>query len=180
MKPLAIAIFPVLFMVACGETPMGPGPTEGPPPSYYPSPSSADFRPQDFAWSTEGGSAAIVGTLAFRVEGARYACSGGDVILTPETPWSRRRMTILYGSALGADVPVSVVRAREPSGPKDDYARFVKKATCDEANHFRFDDLPPGGWFVITLAKPVHGPGEAVAVMRRVETRGGTRYVILN
>ncbi|MGH7010030.1 MAG: hypothetical protein ACREEX_04265, partial [Caulobacteraceae bacterium] len=110
--------------------------------------------------------------------GLAYQCAGGDVILTPETRWSRRRMIILYGSATSAEIPVSVVRAREPTGPAADYARYVRRATCDDANRFHFRGLPAGRWFVITVAKPVGG-GEGVAVMRRVVTGDGPRFVTL-
>ena len=101
------------------------------------------------------------------------------MILTPETAWSRRRMIILYGSATAAAVPVSIVRARTPSAPSGDYARYVRKTTCDETNHFSFLGLPDGAWFVITVGKPVDGSGEGVAVTRRVETHGGPRSVTL-
>jgi hypothetical protein len=138
------------------------------------------FQPADFAWSTRPGGSSIDGVLAYRGGGGRYTCEGGDVILTPETTWSRRRMIILYGSATQAAVPVSVVRARTPGAPAGDYARFVRKTTCDASNHFSFQGLPNGQWFVITVAKPVDDDGEPVAVTRRVETRGGPRSVILN
>jgi hypothetical protein len=89
-------------------------------------------------------------------------------------------MTILYGSPYRAAVPVGVVRSRMPSAQSDDYVRFVHRAKCDADNHFAFADLPDGSWFVITLAKPVGPQGDTVAVMRRVETRGGRRFVSLN
>jgi hypothetical protein len=68
---------------------------------------------------------------------------------------------------------VSIVRARTPSAPTDDYARYVRRTTCDQTGRFAFTGLPDGSWFVITVGKPVGGPGEAVAVIRRVETHGG-------
>ncbi len=179
MKLNAAPLLAAFALAACTDTPLALGPSAGPEVNYLP-PSSAAFRPQDFAWSIEEGRASIAGVLTFHAGDIRYGCAGGDVILTPETPWSRRRMTILYGSPAAADVPVSVVRARESSGPKDDYARYVKKATCGEDNRFHFTGLPPGAWFVITLAKPIDGAGEPVAVMRRIETREGPRSVILN
>ncbi len=148
-----------------------------PPPA---SGSAAVFRAEDFAWSTQAGSGAIVGSLGFRTPQSRYTCVGGDVILTPETAWTRRRMFILYGSPVAAAVPLDIVRARTPSAPSGDYARFAKKATCDADNRFSFAGLPDGGWFVITLAKPVDVQGDAVAVMRRVETHGSPRSVTLN
>ena len=138
------------------------------------------FKADDLAWSTQGGSGGIEGVLAYHDGPTRYTCQGGDVILSPESAWSRRRMVILYGSSMNAAVPVSVVRARTPGAPAGDYARFIRKATCDGANHFSFTGLPSGSWFVITVAKPVDGQGEAVAVTRRVETRGTSRATILN
>jgi hypothetical protein len=138
------------------------------------------FRPQDFAWSTVPGSASVSGAMAYKVGSAHYTCQGGDVVLTPETLWSRRRMTILYGSPSSAAVPVATVRARTPSAPSGDYASFVRHASCDATNHFSFAGLPDGGWFVITVAKPANGQGEPVAVMRRIETRGGHGSVTLN
>ena len=72
---------------------------------------------------------------------------------------------------LRAAQPLEIVRARTPSAPSGDYASYVRKTTCDDQNRFSFKGLPDGAWFVITLARPENG-GEAVAVMRRVETHG--------
>ncbi len=82
-------------------------------------------------------------------------------------------MLILYGSANAAAAPAWVVRARTASAGVGDYARFVRRTTCDGANHFSFQGLPDGAWFVITVGKPEGNQGEAVAVTRRVETHGG-------
>ncbi len=163
------------LLAGCAEEPLPLAPG-GPPPMVEPS-GPADFNPADFAWSTQGGTASIVGILAFGGGAARYACN--DVILTPDTPWVRRRMLVLYGSANAADVPTDIVQARTASAPSADYRRFAKKTSCDGANRFAFDGLPAGGWYVITLAKPIGG-GASVAVMRRVETRAGQRSITLN
>ena len=151
---------------------MGPGPSAAP--TYEPtSPSATAFDPRDFAWSTTSGSGSIVGALTYHRGPVRYTCQGSDVLLTPETAWSRRRMMILYGSANAAAAPVSIVRARTPSAGAGDYARFVRRTTCDEDNRFSFRGLPDGAWFVITVGKPVGGGDEPVAVTRRIETHGG-------
>jgi hypothetical protein len=163
-------------LAACADQPMGLSSPGAPVADLAP---PGPFQPADFAWSTRRGGSSIEGVLAYRGGGGRYTCDGGDVILTPETAWSRRRMIILYGSASAAAVPVSIVRARTPGAPAGDYARFVRKTTCDAANHFEFEGLPQGSWFVITVAKPIDGEGETVAVTRRVDTRGGPRSVTL-
>ena len=174
-------IFPAicaLALASCAEGPAGFGPP--PTAAYEPTPPAVTFDSRDFAWSTAPGSGAISGTLAYREGGGRYSCQGGDVLLTPETAWSRRRMIILYGSAIAAAAPVSIVRARTPSAGTGDYARFVRRTTCDEANHFSFRDLPDGAWFVITVGKAVDRAGESMAVTRRVETHGGGVSVTLS
>jgi hypothetical protein len=89
-------------------------------------------------------------------------------------------MVILYGSPVAASAPVSIVRARTPSAGAGDYARFVRRTTCDTGNRFTFEGLPDGAWFVITVGKPVDRPGEPMAVTRRVETHGGSVSVTLS
>src|SRR5579871_4480887 len=134
MKRFALITFAAASLAACAEEPMGPvAPYVASTPS---SGSSSVFRVEDFAWSTRQGAGAIFGSLGFRTAASRYTCQGGDVILTPETPWTRRRMFILYGSPTAAAVPLDIVRARTPSAPSGDYARFAKRTTCDGDNHF--------------------------------------------
>jgi hypothetical protein len=144
---------------------MGPGP--GRPGGL------AEFSPSDFAWSQVPGRNRIDGRLAFRQGQTRYTCSGSGVVLTPETPWTRRRMSILYASADAAALPAEEVRARTPSAPHADYSGFVRTTTCDAANRFSFAGLPDGSWFVIAMARPAAGGGQSMAIMRRVVTRGG-------
>ena len=179
MKRLALA-FSILSacgaLVGCADQPMGP---VGPSAPMADVSTPGLFQPADFAWSTRPGGSSIEGVLAYRGGGGRFTCGGGDVILTPETSWSRRRMIILYGSANAAAVPVSIVRARTPGAPAGDLARYARKTTCDASNRFSFDGLPQGSWFVITVAKPVDVGGEAIAVTRRIDTRGGPRSVTL-
>lgn len=173
MKHVYLPVLAALALTACAETSGGPS-AIAPPQVETSSTAGNVFAPQDFAWSTASGTGEIIGALTYHRGSVRYGCEGGDVLLTPETAWSRRRMLILYGSAASAAIPVSIVRARTPSAPTGDYARFVRRTHCDAANHFTFTGLPDGAWFVITVGKPVGGDGEAIAVTRRVETHGGS------
>ncbi|WP_374575891.1 hypothetical protein [Phenylobacterium sp.] len=156
------------ILTAC-QTP-GPPP---PPPFREAPPSATVFRAGDFSWSAVPGSARIEGRLTYRAGPVRYTCQGMTVVLTPETLWTRRRMTILYNSPERAALPANEVRARTPSAPNDDYSAFVRRTTCDAADHFSFSGLPDGAWFVITVAKPVAAQGETMAIMRRVTTHAG-------
>ncbi len=179
MKSLIPMVLFAAVLAACEETSPGP-PAPMPPPVGYAPPPGAAFHAGDFAWSTVPGPASIVGALTFRAGPVRYTCAGEDVILTPQTPWTRRRMTILYGSDYSAAVPVDVVRTRIPSAPSGDYVRFVHRTVCDAENRFAFGNLPDGSWFVITVARPLGSGDRQIAVMRRVGTHGGQSFVSLN
>lgn len=170
-RPLAPALAALLLVAACAPT-LGPPPP--PPRPREAPPSSAVFRPGDFSWSAVPGKGRVEGRLTYRAGPARYSCAGAGVVLTPETLWSRRRMTILYLSPERAALPAADVRARTPSAPSGDYSAFVKRTVCDANSQFTFSGLPNGAWFVITVAKPVApARGPDIAIMRRVEIRGG-------
>lgn len=160
----------LLLVAACAPT-MGPPP---PPPPGTGGPASAGvFRAEDFSWSAVPGTGRVDGRLVFKSGQTRYTCAGAGVVLTPETPWTRRRMTILYKSPDRAALPADEVRARTPSAPSGDYSAFVKRTVCDSNSAFSFSGLANGAWFVITVAKAVDGAGPDIAVMRRVEIRNG-------
>jgi hypothetical protein len=182
MKSVVTVAAVSLLLAACEQLPMGPGPTEtGPPPAqaYGVLPPASTFNNQEFAWSAAGGAGSLSGVFAYRRGPQRFVCRGDDVLLIPDTPWSRRRMLILYGSATSAAIPVSIVRARTPSAPTGDYARYVRKTTCDGDNRFAFGNLPIGSWYVVTIGKAADGQGEPIAVTRRVDLLGGSQSVTL-
>jgi hypothetical protein len=159
LSVLALATV-ALAGAACAPTAMNVPP---PPP-----PPSSAFSAQAFAWSAQGGRAAIEGHVDFRREGTAYACTG-SVALTPDTPYTRARFATLYGSTNQAAVPEAVVRARTVADPSADYRTFVRSETCVDGR-FSFQGLPDGSWFLIA---PVSAGGDRIVLMRRVETRGG-------
>jgi hypothetical protein len=172
-----LALIPFLALSAC-ETQGGPPP---PPPGYGqvhrpPPPGSAThYDARDFAWSAETGGNAINGRVAYRTKTvSAFTCAGGSVVLTPETPYSSARTMRLYQSVQHAVTTGDAVRERSAGDGAPPYASFVRSATCDAAGRFGFHDLPDGAWFLVLRAKPVHGDGAAVVIMRRVEARGGT------
>ena len=135
-----------------------------------PRPAASAFDAAAFEWSRAPGVAAIRGTVGYRGAAGAYSCKGAVVALTPDTPYSRRRIQRLYGSPERAAVPVSVVRSRQSSAPSDAFSKFVRTTRCDGSGNFGFDKLPAGAWFVIVAVKPASGEGESVALLRRVQT----------
>lgn len=171
MKRLLLIALACAGLAACEEAPLtGPAPT-GPPP-----PPPNGFRAADFAWALGGGPDVIQGVMSYRGAGGRYVCQ--DVVLAPETPWSRARMRMLYLSDVSAALPVEDVKSRTTPEHAAEYARYARHATCDAAGRFAFPNLPDGAWYVITVATPAAG-GPKIAVMRRVETHGGPVRVVL-
>jgi len=160
MNKLLPALALAALVAACAPAP-APGGVSG---------GGAAFDVDDFAWSARAGDNAIVGHVDYRFEGQQWRCAGA-VGLTPDTPYTRRRFSVLYGSTRSAALPAAVVRARTVQEAGADYRSFVRDTQCDAQDRFRFDDLPDGGWFVIA---PVRAEGqEPVVLMQRVTTRGG-------
>ncbi len=143
---------------------------QAPPPPPPPPPPASAFDAAAFEWSRAPGVAVIRGTVGYRGALGGYTCKGSVVALTPDTPYSRRRILRLYGSADRAAVPVSVVRSRQSSQPSDAFSKFARPARCDGSSSFGFDKLPAGAWFVIVAVRPASGEGESVALLRRVQT----------
>lgn len=144
------------------------------PPSGGPMPADADFSAEAFAWSKAPGRNSVAGRVAYHQGPMRFSCTGSTVILTPETPWARRRMSVLYGDTTYAALPAEEVRSRTASAPAGDAGPFVRRGTCDAASQFSFSGLPDGAWYVITIARPAADPkAPGVALMRRIVTRGG-------
>jgi len=152
-------------------------PMYGPPPPgrvvSMPPSEDASFRAGDFAWSQALGRNTLAGALG-HAGPIRYTCTGATVVLTPETAWSRRRMMVLYKSDQRAALPTEEVRGRQNQAPPGDSNPYLRRATCDGADHFSFNNLPDGAWYAVTIAKPAGGAGgPSFALMRRVTTRGG-------
>ena len=177
-----------LALAACQDLqPPEPSPANGgmlyghPPPP--PPPMETGFSPQDFAWSVNGGPGELAGRVAYRaVAGERWTCSGQVVALIPATRYSAERMQVLYGSQGRAIVPAGEVRGRNAARPGIDYGRYVRTATCDGRDAFRFGRLPVGPYFVIARARPrghEAGAGEGVVIMQRLDVGAGLERLSL-
>lgn len=134
---------------------------------------SSAFDAADFTWSTRQGQGSIDGRVDYRRDNQVFACTG-SVALTPDTPYTRQRFQTLYGSTDRAAIPEAVVRARTVPDPNADYRSFVRSSTCTNGR-FSFDNLPDGGWFIIT---PVTAGGARIVLMRHIDTRGGRRIAV--
>jgi hypothetical protein len=169
MKRVLAILTVSLTAAACASTYEAPPPPPPPPPVERPAPGPA-FDRQQFAWSTKPGTASIKGLVSY---GPGYSCAGGKVVLTPDAPYSRRRIQNLYGSIERAAAPVAEVRARQKARAGEDYSAFVRTADCGADNRFSFKGLPAGSWFIIVAASADGDRGEPVALLRRVVLKKG-------
>jgi hypothetical protein len=174
MRRTLIIVLASAALGACETSGVGAqtGPAYMPPSRLGPE----SFQESDFAWSTGSGGGTIDGVMAYHPGGARYSCQ--DVVLAPETPWSRARMRILYLSTSQAVMPVEDVKSRTPPEHGAEYSRYARHATCDASGHFSFSGIPSGSRYVITVATPAAG-GVRMAVMKRVEINGEDVRVVL-
>jgi hypothetical protein len=173
VRILAAAALAAVSLAACAPS-LGPPPPGRMASSLPPPPADSTFRAGDFAWSQAPGKNTLAGALAHAPGPVRYTCAGQTVVLTPETPWARKRMQVLYLSDQHAALTADDVRSRQNLAPPGDSNPYVKRVGCDAADHFSFTGLPDGAWYVVTLAKPVAGQsGPSLAMMRRVMTHGG-------
>ena len=159
-----------LTLAACETVPPPPPP---PPPQAGPSPYV--FRSSDFTWSAIPGPGRIDARLVYRQGATSYVCT--NAVLIPEAPFSARRMITLYGSAVGAILPMAEVQSRNTAAPAG-FNDFVRSTTCDAQGRFSFQGLPDGAWFVVTVARPSSGGGAQTALMRRVATRGAKAVAV--
>lgn len=175
MRPTqAFAVIGLLALGACAtEGAKPPPPRAGAPAAPPPAARVIEFRTSDFAWSTAPGTGGVTGQVTFKAGSTPYTCSDAGVVLTPETPWVRRRMEILYKSATEAALPADEVRARTPPERSQDYTAFTKRATCDGTGKFTFANIANGPWYVITVARPMGTSGANIAIMKRVVVSGG-------
>lgn len=152
-----------LLLAGCQTGPSGPwGPVPPPPP---PPPRN------EFEWSAANGANVIEGEAVWRRAGQTFSCAGQAVGLTPETPYTKKRMVELYGSDEAAIRTVAEVRARSAEAPTRDYRAYVRSTECDSHGRFVFRGLPDGGWFVIVRGSSKSGASEVA--MRRVHVASG-------
>ena len=159
---LALLVAAGALLAGCETGPHHRYPEPPPPPPPPP--------PNEFAWSAAQGVNGVDGRADWRIHGQRYDCAGQSVGLTPETPYTRRRMAVLYGSDEAALRPVPEVQAINAREPSRDYRAYVRSTTCDAQGRFQFRGLPDGGWFVIVRVNSPIGPFVAV---KRVHVTGG-------
>jgi len=171
LRPTAAALVLGAVSIALGAC----EPMYGPPPPTRITTATEDnqFRAGDFAWSRAAGRNSLAGQVTYHAGDKRYGCAGLTVVLTPETPWSKKRIGVLYQSVDHAALPMEDVRGRTDAAPPGNSDPYVRRATCDAQSRFSFAGLPDGAWYAVVPAKPVGGGGPTLALMRRVTTRGG-------
>lgn len=117
------------------------------------------------------GTNSIKGSALFRQQGGGVVtCAGFPVAVFPATPYSRARMTAIYGSPSGGLSPV--VGAVEPVFNPDPpgYVKALRETRCDAQGFFRFDKMKSGEYYVISRILWMAGYARQGGVMSSLVT----------
>ncbi len=131
------------------------------------------------------GNNSIVGNAFFRQRGGGVVtCAGSEVLLIPETAYSRERMRILYKmNENGANVNYFSYYNFIPTPPE--YYKLIKRTVCDSSGHFKFDNITDGSFFVSVLISWETPSGRYMtvknggALMKEVKVQGGEKKEII-
>jgi hypothetical protein len=162
-----------LLVASCASTPSStPKTATAAAPQPPPSPTA------EFDWSNAPGTNKLIGTVAYAPDHrSHWSCRNESVVLMPDTPTSRTRVSALYGSTSFAVRPVEEVKTKSASLGDVSFANFIKHTDCDEDGNFSFEGLPDGSWFLVARANRTHGKSgssdDAVALLQRVTLSGG-------
>lgn len=141
-------------------------------------PVNATFNASEAAFAQRPGNASITGQAFMRqLGGGVVTCAGEQIILIPVTTYSTERMRIIYGntnsgrSFIGGPIPVDA---------PPEYMQTSKTATCDAQGNFRFEQLPPGEYYLTGVVRWIAGNvPQGGALMRRVTVLPGQTQNIL-
>lgn len=111
-----------------------------------PEPSPALFDPREAAFIHKRGDGRIEGQAFLVLPNGQTRLAAGEVVrLVPATAYARARFSQLYGDR-------KFVRARDipQAVPHPDYVAHTRTTTSTSSGRFRFDDLAPGDYIVVT------------------------------
>lgn len=137
----------------------------------------------DFAWAEARGTNSIRGSAVLRTVGGEVrSCGGYEANLIPDTPYSRERMSHLYGSTERGFQQVPNILTPQITFEQDpaDYQSVGRTSACDAQGEFEFNDLPDGPYFVVVpiiWSVPTGYVTEMQGgrLMKRIELSGGER-----
>lgn len=167
MQRFVFAILAVLSLSGCQST-------------RGPEPAAALFDSTEAAYIHKRGDGRIEGQAFLVSPSGQTRLAAGEVVrLVPATAYARARFTHLYGDQ-------KFVRARDipQAPPHPEYVAHTRTTTSTSSGRFRFDDVPPGDYFIVTQ-KIYQSEGslfpEGGAMYERVRISGGetARVVIV-
>lgn len=142
-------------------------------------PVGVPFDPREAAFIEQPGSAVITGQGFMRqLGGGVVTCAGEQATLIPATAYATARMRILYGNVEAGRRPLTMMSAPEEAPPE--YLRLTRTSTCDAQGNFRFDNLPPGQYFLTVPVRWVAGSApQGGTLMRRVTVAPAQNQTVL-
>jgi len=142
------------------------------------------FDPSDVRWSKAAGANAITGVALLSTGGKPRTCASLPVRLAPDSDYTRKRISGLYGDDDEGFVDArQAQRLRAQQDVDKRYESSLKTAVCDAHGNFAFRNLPDGTYYVLAPVVWRNKLGEVSEggfYMQRVTVAGGeTKAVTL-
>lgn len=147
------ALAMLLASAAC-QLPLTPPWRQGPPTALYTI--STPFNEREFAGYDRSGNSTISGEAYFRVGGDVVLAAGSEVVLVPDTSYTRELWEPARSGRYGG------VANFDPR-----YFKYRRSTVADRNGYFRFTKLPAGSYIVQTHV-PALETGKSVFLHRRV------------
>lgn len=141
-------------------------------------PVNAVFDPQEAAFIQRSGNGVITGQAFMRQLGGNVVtCAGETMYLIPVTRYSTERIQIIYGNTQSGR---SYVGGPVPIDAPPEYSQYQKTSTCDAQGNFRFDQVPPGEYYLVGRVIWAAGSSpQGGSQMRRVRVAPGQTQTVL-
>jgi len=143
---------------------------------------SAPFDEAAAAEQMQDGDGSVKGSALVRQQGGGVVtCAGFPVGIFPANPYSKARMTAIYGSERGGITRTPKEQSPQFTPDPPAYTALLRETRCDAQGFFRFDKLRDGDFYVIVpvIWKVGHSmQGGMLSTMVTVK-RGETKEVVL-
>ncbi|MDE0207311.1 MAG: hypothetical protein OXP66_14955 [Candidatus Tectomicrobia bacterium] len=108
------------------------------------------FDVQEAAYIHDTGANVVEGRVFVRLwTGEEVPCRDKSVLLVPKTAFSEERIEYLYGGTLEPGLRRHLQGSRKLAAPDPEYREYMRRAPCNQAGEFRFEDLADGAYFVV-------------------------------
>ncbi|MDE0207800.1 MAG: hypothetical protein OXP66_17430 [Candidatus Tectomicrobia bacterium] len=133
------------------------------------------FDLQEAAYIHDTGANVVEGRVFVRLwTGEEVLCRDKTVLLVPRTAFSEERIEYLYGGTREPGLRRHLQSSRKLAAPDPRYREYMRRAPCNQAGEFRFENVADGTYFAIGGAAWKETVGwVSISMMQPVDVEGG-------